>query len=139
MSLRGGRIFVMTAGMMSENTGAHALASRIVGDERHGIFFVGYADADTPGGRLKAAKPGERFVFSPSVGKLNRNCEVLDFDLTAHANRDDLMTMVAEVNPRVVVLGHGDTEAKGWICEQIRSRHPRIRVLQPAPGESLDL
>lgn len=89
----------MTAGMMSENTGAHALAARIVGEERHGIFFVGYADSETPGGRLKAAKPGERFHFSPSVGKLNRNCEVFDFDLTAHAHRDDLMNMVSEINP----------------------------------------
>ena len=139
MSLRGGRIFVMTAGMMSENTGAHALAARIVGEERHGIFFVGYADSETPGGRLKAAKPGERFHFSPSVGKLTRNCEVFDFDLTAHANRDDLMNMVTEVNPRVVVLGHGDTQAKAWICEQIQTRHPKIQVLQPAPGEALEL
>jgi hypothetical protein len=49
------------------------------------------------------------------------------------------MTMVAEVNPRVVVLGHGDTEAKGWIRDQIRSRHPKVRVLAPVPGESLDL
>ena len=49
------------------------------------------------------------------------------------------MAMVAEVNPRVVVLGHGDTDAKGWICEQIQARHPKIKVLQPAPGEALDL
>jgi Cft2 family RNA processing exonuclease len=85
------------------------------------------------------AKHGERFHFSPSVGKLNRNCEVFDFDLTAHAHRDDLMNMVSEINPRVVVLGHGDTQAKGWICEQIQMRHPKIQVLQPAPGEALEV
>jgi len=139
MSLRGGRICVMTAGMMSENTGAHALAARIVGDERHGIFFVGYADSETPGGRLKAAKPGEKFHFSPSVGQLTRNCEVFDLDLTAHANRDDLVSMVSEVDPRVVVLGHGDADARGWIREQIHSRHPKIKVLEPGPGQALDL
>src|SRR5881296_2272097 len=42
MRLSGGRIFVVTAGMMSENTAAHDLAVRIIGDERHAIFFVGY-------------------------------------------------------------------------------------------------
>jgi Cft2 family RNA processing exonuclease len=136
--LRGGRIFVLTAGMMSENTAAHALAARMAQDERHGIFFVGYADPDTPGGRLKAAKPGQTFVFSPSVGKITRNCEVLDFDLTAHANRDDLMTMVADVDPRTVILGHGDADARGWIAEQIAERHPRMKVLQPGPGESVE-
>jgi hypothetical protein len=49
------------------------------------------------------------------------------------------MNMVTEVNPRVVVLGHGDTQAKAWICEQIQNRHPKIQVLQPAPGQALDL
>ena len=63
MKLSGGRIFVITAGMMSENTAAHDLAARMIGDERQSIFFVGYADTDTPCGRsCKAAKPGARNV-----------------------------------------------------------------------------
>src|SRR5256885_1214321 len=36
MKLGGGRIFVLTAGMMSENTAAHDLAARMIGDERQG-------------------------------------------------------------------------------------------------------
>ena len=64
MKLGGGRIFVLTAGMMSENTAAHDLAVRMIGDERQAIFFVGYTDPDTPGGRLKASRPGETFLFS---------------------------------------------------------------------------
>ena len=76
MKLSGGRLFVITAGMMSENTAAHDLALRMIGDERQVIFFVGYADPDTPGGRLKAAKPGETFLFSPSGGEVTRRCEV---------------------------------------------------------------
>ena len=47
--------------MMSENTAAHDLALRMMGDERMAIFFVGYADPDTPAGRLRAAKHGETF------------------------------------------------------------------------------
>ena len=64
-------IFVVTAGMMSEHTAAHDLALRMLEDERQAIFFVGYADPDTPGGRLKAAKPGETFIFSPSAGEVH--------------------------------------------------------------------
>src|SRR5438874_829672 len=90
MKLGGGRIFVLTAGMMSENTAAHDLAVRMAGEERQAIFFVGYADQDTPGGRLKAAQRGERFRFSSVAGEVTKTCEVEDFDLTAHANRDDL-------------------------------------------------
>src|SRR5471032_1868800 len=40
MKLTGGKIFVITAGMMSENTAAHNLAVRMAGDEKHAIFFV---------------------------------------------------------------------------------------------------
>jgi Cft2 family RNA processing exonuclease len=139
MKLSGGRIFVITAGMMSENTAAHDLALRMVGDERQAIFFVGYADPDTPGGRLKAAKPGQTFLFSPSGGELTRRCELEDFDLTAHANRDELLSLVGQVSPRVVLLGHGNDESRRWFEKQIRARHPKIKVIQPGPGKSVEV
>jgi Cft2 family RNA processing exonuclease len=139
MKLTCGKIFVITAGMMSENTAAHNLAMRMVEDEKQAIFFVGYADPSTPGGRLKAAKQGETFVFSPSAGRLTRKCEIQDFDLTAHANREDLLDFVGQVSPRAVLLGHGDDEARGWFEEQIRSRHPKIKIIQPQPGKSVQV
>lgn len=138
MKLNGSRLFVLTAGMMSEKTAAHDLALRMIGDEKQAIFFVGYADPDTPGGRLKAAKPGETFMFSPSGGEVTKCCEVQDFDLTAHANREDLIEFVGQVSPRTVILGHGDDDAQGWVEEQIRARYPKIRVMQSAPGLSVD-
>ncbi len=134
MKLGGSRLFVLTAGMMSENTAAHDLALRLLEDERHAIFFVGYADPGTPGGRLKASRPNEPFLFSEKVGQLTRRCEVGEFDLTAHANRDELLAFVGEVNPRVVVLGHGDPDARAWFEGAIRTRYPRIKVVSPEPG-----
>jgi Cft2 family RNA processing exonuclease len=137
MKLSGGRIFVITAGMMSEHTAAHDLATRMIGDERQSIFFVGYADPDTPGGRLKAAKPGEMFVFSPSAGQVTRKCELLDFDLTAHSNREDLLDFVGQVSPRTILLGHGGDDSRQWFEEQIRARHPKIKILQPQPAKTV--
>lgn len=139
MKLTGGRIFVLTAGMMSEHTAAHDLAARMIGDERQAIFFVGYADPDTPGGRLKAAKPGETFIFSGSAGEVTKRCEVRDFDLTAHANREELLDFVGAVSPRAVLLGHGEADSRQWFEEQIRARHPKIKVIQPQPGQSVEV
>ncbi len=138
MKLSGGKIFVITAGMMSENTAAHDLAKRMIGDERQSIFFVGYADPDAPGGRLKAAKPGETFVFSPSAGRVTKNCDVQDFDLTAHANRGDLLEFVGQVSPRAVLLGHGDADARAWFEAQIRARWPKIKIFQPQPMKRVE-
>jgi Cft2 family RNA processing exonuclease len=134
-----GRLFVITAGMMSENTAAHDLALRMIGDETQAIFFVGYTDPDTPGGRLKASKPGETFLLSPSGGEVTRRCELEDFDLTAHANRNDLLDFLGQVEPRAVVLGHGEEDSKNWFEEQIRARYPRMKVLQPKPGETMQI
>ena len=139
MKLSGGRIFVVTAGMMSEHTAAHDLAARMIGDERQAIFFVGYADPDTPGGRLKAARPGDKFIFSGSAGEVTRRCEVEDFDLTAHANRDELLDFVGAVSPRAVLLGHGSESSRLWMEEQIRARYPKIKVIQPTPGKSVEV
>ena len=139
MKLTGGRLFVITAGMMSENTAAHDLATRMIGDERQAIFFVGYADPDTPAGRLRAAKPGDTFVFSGSAGEVTRRCELEEFDLTAHANREELLDFVGAVSPRAVILAHGDDDSRAWFDEQIRARHPKIKVVQPKPGETVEV
>jgi Cft2 family RNA processing exonuclease len=137
MKLSGGKIFVITAGMMSEHTAAHDLAARMTGDERQSIFFVGYADPDSPAGRLKAARRGETFVFSPSAGRVTRHCDVRDFDLTAHAHREDLLEFVGQVGPRAVLLGHGGEDSRAWFEEQIRSRWPKIKIIQPQPGKTV--
>ena len=139
MKLTGGRIFVLTAGMMSENTAAHTLALRMIGDPQQSIFFVGYSDPDTPGGRLRAARPGETFLFSASGGEVTRRCEIEEFDLTAHANRDELLDFVGRVEPRTVLLTHGEDDSRKWFQEQIRSRYPKIQVKQPTPAETSEV
>jgi Cft2 family RNA processing exonuclease len=138
MSLKG-RLFVITAGMMTEKTAAHDLGLRMIGDERHSIFLVGYTDPETPGGRLRAAKQGETFLLSASAGEVTRNCEVQEFDLTAHANREEMLDFVGEVEPRAVLLGHGQDDARRWFEEQIRSRHPKIKIFQPEPGKTVEV
>ena len=139
IKLNKGRLFVMTAGMLTENTTAYDLARRMVEDPKHGIFFVGYADPATPGGRLKAAAAGKTFHYSDSAGDLAKRCDVRDFDLTAHANREALLELVGQVEPRTLILGHGDPEARAWFGEQIRGRWPKIKVLQPQPGETVEV
>jgi Cft2 family RNA processing exonuclease len=139
MKLTNGRLFVITSGMMSENTAAHDLAIRMMGDPNQAIFFVGYADPDTPGGRLKAATQGQPFLFSASAGEATRLCEVGEFDLTAHANRNDLLDMVGRIEPRTVLLGHGEADSRNWFEANIRERYPKIKVIQPKPGESVEV
>jgi len=139
MRLSPGRLCVLTSGMMVENTAAHDLALRLMADERHAILFVGYADPQTPGGHLKASRPGEPFLFSAAAGEVSRRCEVGEFDLTAHANREELLDFVGQVGPRAVILGHGEPDSRAWFEAAIHTRYPRIKVFQPGPGEVVEV
>jgi Cft2 family RNA processing exonuclease len=111
----------------------------MIADPDQAIFFVGYTAPDTPGGRLRAAKPGETFLFSPVAGQVERRCQVEEFDLTAHANREQLLEFVDEVEPRAVLLAHGEADSRQWFADQIRARHPKMKIVQPAPGETVQV
>ena len=43
------------------------------------------------------------------------------------------------MGPRTVILGHGEPEARDWIETELRERLPRLNILQPAPGEPLEV
>ena len=132
-----GKLFVITAGMMSEHTMSHELTVRMASQKNHSILFVGYAAPDTPAGALRAAPQGAPFTFSPSAGQLVRHCQMDCFDLSAHANREQLVDFAVGMAPRTVLLGHGEPEARDWIEAELRERMPRLNILQPAPGECL--
>ena len=70
---------------------------------------------------------------------MTKLCETQDFDLTAHANRDDLLDFVGAADPRTVLLGHGEAESRDWFEQQIRARYPKIKVIQPKPGQQADI
>ncbi|MEO6036696.1 MAG: MBL fold metallo-hydrolase RNA specificity domain-containing protein, partial [Verrucomicrobiota bacterium] len=80
-----------------------------------------------------------KFLFSPSGGELTKRCEVQDFDLTAHANRGELLDFVGQVSPHTVLLGHGEGDARQWFEQQIKVRWPKIKVIQPQPGLSVEV
>ncbi len=69
MKLTGGRIFVITAGMMSENTAAHDLAARMIGEKKQAIFFVGYPIPARPADGLRAPNTGKPSCSAAAPGK----------------------------------------------------------------------
>lgn len=133
------RIFVVTAGMMNENTVAHEMAIRLSRDPRHAVFFVGYADPSTPGGKYRESKMGEPFQFSSRVQDLVRNCEMRQFDITGHANRQELVDWAMKVNPRHLVLAHGDPDSREWFRARFAECKASFDVWDPQPGETLNL
>ena len=57
---RGGRVYALSSGMMTPKTLSNIFARRIIENPQHSIFFVGYADPDSPAGILKMSQVGDR-------------------------------------------------------------------------------
>src|SRR5437660_12234288 len=49
---RAGRVYALSSGMMTRKTLSNTFAHRIVDQPRHSVFFVGYADAESPVGHF---------------------------------------------------------------------------------------
>lgn len=141
-ALTGPSIIVVSSGMMFGPTLSNRIARRIVENEKDAILLVGYATEDSPAHRLKEAAekgPGSGVMLADGVGPQPVYCTVDSFRFTGHSNRDDLLGIVERLSPEEVILVHGETEAREWMAENIRMRHPEINVHRPAGGERLTL
>lgn len=137
-------IHVASSGMMFERTLSNKLAQMMLGDPKHGIFFVGYSVEHSPGAKLlEAAERGEgaEVVLEPSNGAeaYPIRAEVRRFRFSGHAHRRDLIQLVEQMQPRKVVLVHGETDAKAWLREEILRFYPDIEVVLPEQGQEIEL
>ncbi len=134
-----GHIYLISSGMMTEHTLSNIFAQEFLAHERHSIFFVGYCDPQSPAGLLRATKRGDSVTLNAAHGPQPVLCKVDHFDFTAHAQRDDLLSYIKEVNPRVCVLVHGDAPALAWFQQELAAQAPQIKVVIPPPGEAIEL
>jgi Cft2 family RNA processing exonuclease len=126
-------IYVVSSGMMVEKTPSYTVASCLLGGAKNAICFVGYADPDTPGGQLQAARSGEDFLFAAANVKVRIRAHVEKFELSGHADREELLDFAVQCRPRSIVLTHGDPPARAWFAEQLQARLPKAKVLDPVP------
>ena len=126
-------LYIVSSGMMVERTPSYNLAAGLLGHARNTIGFVGYCDPDTPGGRLLATRPGEEFVFEAAQVKVKLLARVERFEMSGHADREELAEFAVQTGARCVVLTHGDPPARAWFLQQLSEQMPNTRVLDPVP------
>jgi Cft2 family RNA processing exonuclease len=138
-SPRGGRVFALSSGMMTPRTLSNIFARRILENPKHSIFFVGYADPDSPAGILKAARQGDRIILDPDGDPQELRCQIEQFQFSAHASRESIVSYVKRLAPKKIVLVHGDPRAVEWIHAQIAAELPASEVIVPTPGAEIEL
>lgn len=136
---RQGGIYLLSSGMLVENTPSYTMASCLAPHARNTIAFVGYCDPDTPGGALLAAKHGEKYLFAALDYEAKLNWQVERFELSGHADREELIDFALRREPRTVVLTHGDPPARKWFVEEFARAAPHIKVIDPVPLTEIEV
>jgi Cft2 family RNA processing exonuclease len=126
-------IYVVSSGMVVENTPSYTLASCLLGGAKNSICFVGYADPDTPGGQLQTANQGEEFLFEANHVKTKIRAQIERFDLSGHADREELVDFAVQSTPRSIVITHGDPPARAWFMQELAAKLPHAKLLDPVP------
>ncbi len=135
-----GCIYALSSGMMSEKTVSNNFARQgVLENPKHGLFFVGYADPETPGGKIRAAKQGDSIVLDPAHPPVPLNCEVRIFDFSGHSTRDAIADYIVKVGPKKTFLVHGDDGAVAWFRAEIERRLPATEVIVPEPGVEYEI
>jgi Cft2 family RNA processing exonuclease len=126
-------LYIISSGMLVERTPSYTLASGLLGNAGNTIGFVGYCDPDTPGGKLLASKPGETFLFETAHVKAKIKARVERFELSGHADREELLQFAVQTGARSIVLTHGDPAAREWFAQQLAILLPSSKIIDPVP------
>jgi predicted metal-dependent RNase len=131
-----GCIYALSSGMMTEKTLSNNFARQgVLENKRHALFFVGYTDPESPGGRIRTAAPGSEVLLDPAYPPVPLRCETRVFDFSGHATREAIAHYVQKVRPKQVFLVHGDEAAIEWFRQDLRRRLPEAEIIVPLPGE----
>ncbi len=137
--LKPSRLYALSSGMMTEKTLSNAFARQVISNPQHALFFVGYADPDSPAGRLRKAAAGEMVQLSPEVPPQPLDCQLEQFNFSAHATRESIRAYVNKVRPKKIILVHGDAPAIEWFRGTLAGDLPGSEILLPTPGVPLEL
>lgn len=129
-------IYLVSSGMMVEHTPSYAIAASLLPHADNGVCFVGYCDPDTPGGKLLEQRDKESFFFDALSYKAPIRARIEQFDLSGHADREELLEYAESSAARAVVLTHGDKEARQWFQNQLEQGMERTLVIDPEPGRT---
>jgi len=133
-------VYALSSGMMTEHTLSNIFVRKVLPDPSQYLFFVGYADPNSPAGHVRSAKQGDLVQLSSTdAPPVPFNCHREIFTFSAHARRDDLLAYAIKVRPKTILLVHGDDPAIDWFKRELYAALPDCKVMAPPPGQPIEL
>jgi Cft2 family RNA processing exonuclease len=132
-------VYAVSSGMMTENTLSNMLAPRILENPKAHCMFVGYSDPNSPAGHVRASAQGGEVVLDARRHPVKRLCRVDQFTLSAHSTREGLLDYARKLQPKKILLVHGDPPAVAWFARELPGVCPRSEVVVPPPGQTIEI
>jgi len=130
-------VIIASSGMLTGGASAF-YAQHIAGDERNGIAITGYQDEESPGRQLLDLAENETREINVAGKTLDVKCGVAKYALSAHADCNEISGLIEAINPREVVLVHGDGNAREALRDLLRRQGTRYRPIHlPRTGDRL--
>lgn len=130
---------VASSGMLKGGISSR-YADQLVRAPKNLIAITGYQAKGTPGDALlelsQANEPQERVWTLDNEKSVPVKCRVERYSLSAHADRDQLAQLVAQVQPRKLFLVHGEGKARNGLKQSIQKTSPAVHVELPQNGDS---
>lgn len=123
-------VFITTSGML-EGGPVMDYLKYFYHDEKNSILLTGFQTQHCNGRMLLDEG---KIIVDGNVLKVK--CEVAKFDFSAHSGRVELIKLINSINPKHLVLQHGDKEAVEALELYFKGK---IDVHAPELGEKLDL
>jgi cleavage and polyadenylation specificity factor subunit 3 len=121
-------ILLATSGMMIPDTLSYEITFDFLNERRNGIAFVGWADPEMPGGALREVNIEK---IQDIFGIDHIICDIKVFKFSAHSHRQELLSLVRQINPQKVVLCHGDSSGLNWIMQKIKGERNTPKIFMP--------
>lgn len=114
-------------------------AEKLVGDENNFIAITGYQDEEAPGRQLLNlvnAHCEERFL-DLGERRIPVSCQLDKYNLSAHADKIELLGVLHALSPRQIFLVHGQEEVIQHLGKEMQADF-QGRVYVPRNGETYD-
>ncbi|USN45720.1 MAG: MBL fold metallo-hydrolase [Candidatus Woesearchaeota archaeon] len=124
-------IFVSTSGMVQGGPVIHYI-KHIWHDPKSAIFLTGYQCHRCQGRMLLE----ERAIYLKGW-KTQVDCDVKQFMFSGHADQNHLHAFIESINPKKLIVQHGDPEAIEAMLAWGKKALPQTTVMGPSIGETI--
>ncbi|MFK5710517.1 MBL fold metallo-hydrolase [Lysinibacillus boronitolerans] len=109
----GNNCIVASSGMLTENSASARYAEFLIDEERNAVSFTGYMDEESPGHHvLQMSKKGSNEKVRVNGVEKEIQARIESFRLSAHASREQILQLIAKLQPKKVFLMHGEHDKR---------------------------